>query len=233
MLRTRLATRVCRTRSVIELDYQMFNPQDVFPDPNVDPAVRPWARKITEAVRGLGYEVVNTKQAQNGDNRAAAGQLAVLGRQIDTLNLTVNDLRSRRSYIVNPAALSVTGNATVAPFPTGTITFTMTAPEVTRTAQIGFTATMSNTGGTANSVSAFVELLYGGVVLSNTQISVPRPTSAPTSWVDSINFYSFATIPGTVAPEFTVRITRVGFTGVSTTLTIDNMTAFIQYGDAV
>ena len=211
----------------------MFNPQDVFPNPNVDPEVKPWARQLTNATRDLGYAVQNLQVAQNTDNRTNAGQLAILGRQIDGLSTTVNDLSGRRSYLANPANLSVAGNATTAPFPTATRTFTLSAPNVQRAASIGFTATMSNTGGVANSVSAYVELLYGSTVLSNTQISVPRPTSAPPSWVDSINFFSFATIPAGTDPTFSVRITRVGFTSTSTTLTIKDMTAFIQYGDAV
>lgn len=211
----------------------MFNPQDVFPQPNVDPATMPWARQLTNATRELGYAVQNLGTASNADNRTNAGQLAILGRQIDGLSATITDLSNRRSYLTNPANLSVAGNATVAPFPTATRTFTLTAPNVQRAASIGFTATMSNTGGTANSVSAFVELLYGSTVLSNTQVSVPRPTSAPPSWVDSINFFSFATIPASSDPTFSVRITRVGFTSTSTTLSINNMTAFIQYGDAV
>lgn len=211
----------------------MFNPQDVFPQPNVDPATMPWARQLTNATRELGYAVQNIGTAVNTDNRTNAGQLAILGRQIDGLSNTITDLSNRRSYLTNPANLSVSGNATVAPFPTATRTFTLAAPNVTRAASIGFTATMSNSGGVANSVSAFVELLYGSTVLSNTQISVPRPTSAPPSWVDSINFFSFATIPASSDPEFSVRITRVGFTSTTTTLSINNMTAFIQYSDPV
>lgn len=211
----------------------MFNPQDVFPNPNVDPATMPWARQITKATRDLGYAVQNAEVAQNSDNRTNAGQLAIIGRQIDGLNTTVTDLGNRRSYLTNPANLSVSGNATVAPFPTATRTFTLAAPNVQRAASIGFTATMTNSGSVANSVSAFVELIYGGTVLSNTQVSVPRPTSAPPSWVDSVNFFSFATIPADSDPSFSIRITRVGFTSTSTTLTIRDMTAFIQYGDAV
>ena len=218
----------------------MFNPKDVFPQPNVDPATMPWARQLTQATRDLGYAVQNLSVGANTENRTNAGQLAIIGRQLDTLatqqeslSNTVLDLSNRRSYLTNPANLSVSGNATTAPFPTATRNFTLTAPNVQRAASIGFTATMSNTGGVANSVSAFVELLYGSTVLSNTQISVPRPTSAPPSWVDSVNFYSFATIPPGSDPEFSVRITRVGFTSTSTTLTIRDMTAFIQYGDAV
>lgn len=203
----------------------------VYPPRNLPGLAEDWGRSVEAQDKILEKNQTQLQQTVENALRATGGQLAVLGSQIDTLTTTVTDLSNRRSYQTSPSNFSVTGNATVAPFPTATQTFTLPAPEVQRSASIGFTATMTNSGGVANSVSAFVELLYGSTVLSNTQISVPRPTSAPPSWVDSINFFSFASIPAGADPTFSVRITRVGFTGVTTTLSITNMTASIQYGD--
>lgn len=203
----------------------------VYPPRNLPGLAENWGRSAEQRDNILAKDLTQLTQKVDNGQRATGGQLAVLASQIDALNVTTSDLANRRSYTETPPNFSVTGNATVAPFPVASQTFTLPAPNIQRSASIGFTATMTNSGGTANSVSAFVELIYSGTVLSNTQISVPRPTSAPPSWVDSINFFSFAQIPAGSDPVFTVRITRVGFTAVTTTLSITNMTAFIQYGD--
>lgn len=100
----------------------MFNPSDVFPHPNLSDQSTPWARKLTEAVRSVGYEVTRHGQLINGNNRASSAQLGLVSRQLDQLvtqqtalqtqqgilQTQVNELTSRRTHFTSPADVSVT-----------------------------------------------------------------------------------------------------------------------------
>lgn len=214
--------------------------QYVYPPRNLPGLAEDWGRAVEAQDKIL--ENNQTQLGQTVDNalRATGGQLAVQGSQIDTLTMqqaelssTVTEISSRVSHTTSPANLSVTGNATVPPFPTSTQVFTLPAPNVQRSAILGFSAGLTNTGGSTTPVRAYVELLFGATVVGRWDGSVPLATSAPTGWLETVNLFSFITVPGGVDPTFSVRIHRVGFTATSTTLTINNMTAFIQYGDPV
>lgn len=67
---------------------------DVFPRHNLDEAAVPWARAIETSIRNASYRNLNAQLGMHGDNRATAGQMGVVGRQVE-------DLRSRTTQVVN------------------------------------------------------------------------------------------------------------------------------------
>lgn len=198
----------------------------VYPPRNLPGLAEQWGRAVERKLESIDSDFTQLSQSSNNSDRANSGQLAVL-------SAAITELQERRSYSTTPADLSVTGTATTAPFPNATRAFTLPAPEGSRVAMVGFSAELANTGGNTNPVNAFVELLYGSTVVARTDGGVPRAASAPAGWYPTVNFFTFLNIPSGSDPSFSVRLTRVGFTSASTTLSLQNMTAYVQYGDLV
>lgn len=214
--------------------------EDVFPRRNLPAASEPWGRKVDDVVRSHTRKLQNLELASQGNNRANAGQLGVIGRQLesladqqDLLSATVEELDARRMIFTTAANLSVTGNATTAPFPSATRNFTLDAPLLGRRRGL-FSAswTYSNSGGSSNIVSAFSEILQDSVVIWSSMggVSVPYVASSPGSWPVS----ETVSLPVSV-PEggslFQLRIHRVGFNTTTTTLTASGLSATLDYGD--
>lgn len=197
--------------------------QFVYPPRNLPGLAEDWGRAVE--ARDNIFEKVLTQATQRLDNglRATAGQLAVISKQ-------VSDLSNRRSYIADVGSLAQTNATTVNPTFTST-SFTLPAPEVPRSAIVGFSGRLSNSGGVANSVRAFVQLSYGGLPRARGDYAVPQSLSAPDGWEETPNFFFFSTIPSGSDPVFNISLARLGFNATPTTLTLDNMIAFIQYGD--
>lgn len=214
--------------------------EDVFPRRNLPAASEPWGRKHDDVVRSQGRRITNLELASQSNNRANAGQLGVIGRQLEALeqqqaelSRTVSELEARRMLFVTAASTSVTGNATTAPFPTATRDFTFEPPEGgRRRALLSASWGYSNSGGLSTTVSAFSELLQGGTVVWSSRggISVPVATSAPGAWPVSESVTVPVSIP-TGGATFTLRVHRVGFTTTSTTLTAQGISATLTYGD--
>lgn len=75
--------------------------EDVFPRRNLPAAAEPWGRKHDEVVRQLVRNYENLKLATQGDNRANAGQMGVVGRQIETLSNQQQTLASQQDTLSN------------------------------------------------------------------------------------------------------------------------------------
>lgn len=218
----------------------MFNPTDVFPLPNLSDASTPWARKLTEAVRSVGYEVNRHGQLINGNSRASSAQLGLVSRQLDQLttqqtglNAAVDELNARTMLTTTAANVSVTGNATTTPFPTATRSWTFNAPAGgRRRALLTANWDYTNSGGLSNTVSAFSELLQDGVVVWSSRggISVPIATSVPGAWLITESPTISVNVPAD-GSTFGLRIHRVGFSSTSTTLTARNIASTLTYGD--
>lgn len=211
----------------------MFNPTDVFPLPNLSDASTPWARKLTEAVRSVGYEVNRHGQLINGNSRAASAQLGLVSRQLEQIDRQVTELQARSMMSVSAANLAVSGNATTTPFPTATRSWTFPAPVGGR--RKGLLAAnwdYINSGGLTNTVSAFSELLQDGVVIWSSRggVSVPYPTSSPGAWPVAETAAIPVDVPA-AGSTFGLRIHRVGFSSTTTTLTARNIAATLSYGD--
>lgn len=204
----------------------------VYPPRNLPGLAEDWGRASETHANLLSKELVQQSQTMNNALRATGGQLAVIAQQVDLLGSTVTDLANRRSYTASIPPMSQTNNTTVNPTFTDQ-TFTLPAPEVARSAIVGFSGRLSNSGGAINSVRAFVQLTYAGTPRARGDYAVPQSLSAPVGWEETPNFFFFSRIPAGANPTFTVSLSRLGFNSTVTTLTLDNMTAFIQYGDPV
>lgn len=226
---------------------------DVFPRRNLPAASEPWGRKHDDVVRSLGRRVSNLELSAQGNNRANAGQLGVIGRQLETIALQqdqlasqqlqlssqqtllqsqVTELQNRKTVTASPANLSVSGNATTPPLPVATRTFTLPAPNVGRAALITISANFSNSNN-SHTARAFVELLYGSSVIARWDGAVPNSLSAPPGWAETMTLSRALTIPSGSNPGFSLRLTRLGFTSTATTITMSNISVNLQYGDPV
>lgn len=155
-----------------------------------------------------------------------------LDATVNTLNTTVTELQNRKTLSTSPAALSVSGNATVPPLPSATRNFSFTAPNVRRAATLIVSATFSNSNN-AHTARAFVEILFQGVVILRWDGAVPGTLSSPPGWAETMSVARSITVPSGTNPAFTIRMYRLGFTSTSTTLTMENISASLQYGDQV
>lgn len=202
----------------------MFNPNDVFPRPNLSDAATPWGRKITEAVRSAGFEIDRHGKLLAGNNRAINGQLGVITRQI-------SELTNRKTLTVTPANLSVTGNATILPLPSATRVFSFPAPDVSRSGLLVVSAvfTSSNT----QTARAFVELFQGSTVIMRWDGAVPNNASAPAGWAESMSVARAVNITAGSDESFTLKITRLGYTTTASTITMENINATMLYGDRI
>ena len=203
----------------------MFNPNDVFPRPNLSDAATPWGRKITEAVRSAGFEIDRHGKLLAGNNRAINGQLGVITRQI-------SELTNRKTLTVTPADLSVTGKATVTPLPSATRVFAFPATDVNRSGLLIVSATFVNSNN-AHTARAFVEVLQGSTVIMRWDGAVPNATSSPAGWAETMSVARAISVTSGSNETFTIRMSRLGFTSTSTTLTMENINATILYGDRI
>lgn len=234
--------------------------EDVFPRRNLPNAAEPWGRKHDDVVRAHGRRITNLELSTQGNNRANAGQLGVIGRQLETLSLQqdqlsaqqgqlstqqdqlsdqqtllqsqVTELQNRKTVTASPANLSVSGSATIPPLPVATRTFTLPAPNVRRAALITVNANLTNSNNN-HTARAFVELLYGSTVISRWDGAVPNSLSAPSGWADTLTISRALTIPSGSNPSFSLRLTRLGFTSTATTITMSSIAVNLQYSDPV
>lgn len=72
---------------------------DVFPRHNLNNEAVPWARALESDIREVSYRNANADLDVTGTNRSTAGQMGVLGRQVE-------DLRSRTTQVVNVGRVS-------------------------------------------------------------------------------------------------------------------------------
>lgn len=211
----------------------------VYPARDLPGRAEDWGRAVETRDQILDKTLTQLTQKVDNGLRATGGQLAVLSGQIDTLTTqqaevrsAVTELSSRSTHQVSPANISVSGNATVAPFPTASRNFSFPAPAGSRrTALLVFSCEYSSNSSTV-SANIFPEILQGGVTTyRGASVPVPAATSAPPNWVPTTSFFASVLVPSEVSPEFTFRIHRVGFQSTSTTITASNMQAVLIYGD--
>lgn len=213
---------------------------DVFPRRNLPADAEPWGRKQDDVTRSQGRRITALELASQSNNRSNAGQLGVIGRQLETLEgqqitlaATVAELDARRMVFTTAPSLSVSGNATTAPFPSASRNFNLEAPLLGRRRGL-FSAswTYSNTGGSTNIVSAFSEILQDSTVIWSSKggVSVPYVASSPGSWPVSETVSLPVSVPAS-GSLFQLRIHRVGFNATTTTLTASSLSATLDYGD--
>ena len=134
---------------------------DVFPPHNLNPDSVPWGRTIQDRVRSQGYSLDNLIISSAGDNRAIAGQMGALGRQIE-------DLTQRRATATFPADLELIKGGTSGEIGPIARTLDLPAPQGgARTATIFGSGSVVWTGtstgsGIADSVTTGIEVRQEG-----------------------------------------------------------------------
>lgn len=197
----------------------------VYPPRNLPGTADVWGRSVEQRANVQDKSFTQLEQRTDNALRATAGQLAVIAQQ-------VADLSNRRSHVTSVSNISQTNNVTTDPTFTSQ-TFTLPAPNVARSATIGITGSLSNSGGTANPVRAFVQVSYLGTPQARGDYAVPQVLSVPSNWAETPNLIFLTSVPAGADPVFTLSISRLGFSSTSTTLTFSGISAFIQYGDPV
>lgn len=213
---------------------------DILPRRNLPAPADPWGRKHDELSQKHDRRITNLELAYRGNNRATAGQLGIIGKQLETLQFqqaeitrTIVELEARKMLYLEAANLSVSGNATVAPFPTASRSFTFASPEGgRRRGLLSVSWNYTNSGGSGTPVSAYAEIVQDGTTIWHSRggISVPYPTSAPGAWPVS----EAVTLPVAVPSSgsvYALKIHRVGFTATTTTLTAQGISSTLTYGD--
>lgn len=74
---------------------------DVFPPHNLGEDSGAWARAISSSARKSHYKLDALDALTEGDNRAIASQMGIAGRQLNRLNASSDEMRSRSMHFVN------------------------------------------------------------------------------------------------------------------------------------
>lgn len=147
----------------------MFNPTDVFPLPNLSDASTPWARKLTEAVRSVGYEVNRHGQLINGNSRASSAQLGLVSRQLEQIATQVTELQNRSTSSTKPADIQLIRGTTAGT--TGPVTRAVSLPApnggarnaiIYGSGSVTWTGTTTSYPAVADAVTAGVEFRVNG-----------------------------------------------------------------------
>lgn len=134
---------------------------DVFPPHNLNPDSVRWARDVQDKVRNTSYSLDNLIVSSAGDNRAIAGQMGALGRQIQ-------DLSERRTTATFPGDLELIKGGTSGEVGPIARTLDIPAPEGgSRTATLFGSGSVVWTGvssgaGIADSVTSGIEVRQSG-----------------------------------------------------------------------
>ena len=73
--------------------------EDVFPRRNLPAAAEPWGRKLEDVTRSQGRYIANLELSSQGNNRSNAGQLGVIGRQLETLSAQQDQLSNQQDQL--------------------------------------------------------------------------------------------------------------------------------------
>lgn len=211
----------------------------ILPQPNLPPDSVQWARETNREVRDSSREIARLTLNQEMNNRATAGQMGVIGRQLEELTLVVQDLRGRSSHQVSPSDLQLvygTGFGQKGPV---TSEFSFPAPEPdARTAMLVGSGVFEWTGSTntsAQPINMRLEVRQAGSLVSSSVATVsPRPFLPADFEGNSFTVAASVRVPPGVDPVFQLRLFgyRSASGGVSSDAgAVKNMSFTLSYGD--
>lgn len=211
----------------------------VLPQPNLPPDSVQWARETNKGVRDSSREIARLTLNQEMNNRATAGQMGVIGRQLEELTLVVQDLRGRSSHQEAPGDLQLvygTGSGQKGP-----VTATFSFPEPTgvgRTATLIGSGVFEWTGGTSASaqpINMRLEVRHAGSLISTNVATVsPRPFLPADFEGNSFTVAASVPVPQGSDPVFQLRLFgyRSASGGVSNDAgSVRGMSFTLTYGD--
>lgn len=192
----------------------------MLPNPNLNPSSQPWARAITVAVQENTKDIDVLKKAMLSDNRAMAGQMGAVGRQ-------VNELGSRSTRIVSAANLSVTATSSTS-FSTATRNVNIPGEgRTSRHALISVSAPVSRSG---DAIGPFITILFDGSVMFRDTVGQSTGGRVPDDWGNSLTTTFSAIVPpdgGTLA----IRMQLSMFSGSSASATLSNIRVSTYFTD--
>lgn len=178
---------------------------DVFPANNLPVSSAPWGRKIEDLARENSYTLASATTAAVGDNRAIAGQMGALGRQI-------SELQARETLsLPRGSALSVTSTSTVS-FATSTWAPTLPGGDGNRSSIINFYSPVTQDANT----SLFLEVFSSTQMLYSSPVQIGATTAPPSGWQPTITTSFVARVPQS-GLGLTVRLSQINFIAGSLT----------------
>lgn len=193
---------------------------DVFPARNLGQESEPWGRELEELTRSNSYRIDNIETSSRGDNRATAGQMGALGRQVE-------ELRGRLSVLRTPGSISITPPAG-GMFVSATAVANLPPPEGgARAAFISVTGRLSDG---SDSLVLFLDINAGGEIISRGRALQTSSLTAPAGFSPMASSSAIVLVP---ASGLDVNITMWGarLGGGVVTATFDDIKVNAIYAD--
>lgn len=103
-----------------------------------------------------------------------------------------------------------------------------------RSAILMVSATLTNSAGLSNSISAFGDLIYQSASRWRGRATVPATTSSPGGWAETLAAFAPVVVPAGADPVFALNVQGTTFVASPVpTLTVSNITATLLYGDRI
>lgn len=214
----------------------------MFPRRNLPSVSEPWGRKIDDVVRAQGREIENLKLATLSDNRSNAGQLGVVGRQIEAISRQQTELSQRATVVQELSALTVrstpAASGGMTSWGTGTRSFNLPAPGGgARYVDVFVSGDLSSASQNANYLpSVYVTLRRGTTALATESYQVPHasaPGQFPPSWEGRFRVNGdFSSGTGSTAMSIVVSVPSTGGNGWME-VTLSGIRATARYGPLV
>lgn len=192
---------------------------EVFPPRNLPGRAEEWGRSVEGWITSLEKSTTQTSQKQGNWGRGSAGRLAVLSRNID-------EVSNRSSEALQLPDMSVTGSATVEPFPRTETTVSFPAGSGNRAGVLTLSGNVSESAVTF--ARLYTYLIVGWSVVGVSQVQPSFFGSAPVEWQNDSPAHIIGTVPlsdGQPLPV-TIRIVRGAdpFTPGTSTMTLSGIT---------
>lgn len=206
----------------------------VYPARNLPGLAENWGRAVESRIRNAESVVTQVSQTVDNGLRVNAGQLAVMSRQIDQLSEQVTELSSRSTSSTAIPTLSVSGTATIEPFPRNSVAFTLPGTNVSRSARIDIQGLVTEAPGGVQALMWLRTTVSGVTTWASERGLSPSYASAPSEWGSGGGFRVTGgfdlVVPAGPSVTVTMHAVRTAFTGTSSTLSFVNGLATITYG---
>lgn len=183
----------------------------VLPQSNVNDDAVPWARKITDLAQGSARDLVRVSQDLEMSNRATAGQMGVIGRQL-------SELQARSSHQGTPEGMTLvygTGFGQKGPV---TSNFEMPGPSGGgRTATLVGSGVFEWAGGTSTSAVPIylrLEVIFEGLLVSSAVEQVSASPFLPAEFGGNA-FSAVASLQVPYSPSASFELKLYGYRSAS------------------
>lgn len=199
----------------------------VFPQSNLPAGAVQWGRAVERSVKDNATSLSRIQESIQGDNRANAGQMGIIGRQMTRLQESLDELESRVTNSYNMGSLSVTSTSGN---PNNSNSKSITLEGVSGGPRKAIITVSSPASTTAEFVHLDASVSLAGV--KKYQGFVAERTSSQGLGYTSLTTAFSGTIPPGGA-TLTVRIENQIFGSTSATGTLSNIEVSTFFVDAV